>query len=114
MRSAYSLERGVRFPAHDRPIMGLRQAGSSKPPADAHQRGLRDARAEESGQPAQIKGEPPKSAIFVPLLVGDEVLGVISLQNLDREHAFDDRDVSLLTTLAASLSVALRTGTADR
>ena len=33
----------------------------------------------------------------------------ISLQNLDREHAFDDRDVSLLTTLAASLSVALRT-----
>ncbi len=48
--------------------------------------------------------------IFVPLLVGDEVLGVISLQNLDREHAFDDRDVALLTTLAASLSVALRTG----
>ena len=37
-------------------------------------------------------------------------MGVISLQNLDREHAFSDRDVSLLTTLAASLSVALRTG----
>ena len=45
----------------------------------------------------------------MPLLVGDEVLGTISLQNLDREHAFDERDVSLLTTLAASLSVALRT-----
>ena len=36
--------------------------------------------------------------------------GVISLQNLDREHAFSERDVSLLTTLAASLSVALRNG----
>ena len=38
------------------------------------------------------------------------MLGVISLQNLDREDAFDERDVSLLTTIAASLSVALRTG----
>ena len=42
-----------------------------------------------------------------PLLVGDEVRGVISLQNLDREDAFSDSDVELLTTLAASLSVAL-------
>ena len=32
---------------------------------------------------------------------------MISLQNLDREHAFSDGDVRLLTTLAASLSVAL-------
>ena len=32
---------------------------------------------------------------------------MISLQNLDREHAFTDGDVELLTTLAASLSVAL-------
>ena len=33
--------------------------------------------------------------------------GVISLQNLDRDGAFSDSDVELLTTLAASLSVAL-------
>ena len=39
-----------------------------------------------------------------------ETLGVISLQNLDREYAFGERDVSLLTTLAASLSVALENG----
>ena len=32
---------------------------------------------------------------------------MISLQNLDREHAFSDADVRLLTTLAGSLSVAL-------
>jgi signal transduction histidine kinase/DNA-binding response OmpR family regulator len=67
------------------------------------------ARAAELGQTAQIKGEPAKSAIFVPMLVGDQVEGVISLQNLDREHAFDESDISLLVTLAASLSVALRT-----
>ena len=32
---------------------------------------------------------------------------MISLQNLDREHAFSEADVRLLTTLAGSLSVAL-------
>ena len=32
---------------------------------------------------------------------------MISLQNLDREHAFSDADVRLLTTLAGSLTVAL-------
>src|SRR5207244_5508102 len=51
--------------------------------------------------------EPPKSAVFVPLVVGAQAKGVISLQNLDREHAFSDADVRLLTTLAGSLSVAL-------
>ena len=43
----------------------------------------------------------------MPLLVGDEVRGVISLQNVDREHAFSDSDVRLLQTLANSMSVAL-------
>src|SRR5205085_3029680 len=33
--------------------------------------------------------------------------GVISLPNIDREHAFDEADDRLLTTLAGSLSVAL-------
>ena len=33
--------------------------------------------------------------------------GVISLDNFDREHAFGDSDLRLLTTLAGSLSVAL-------
>ena len=59
------------------------------------------------GQPIVLVGEPPKSTVFVPLLVGDRGVGVISLQNLDREHAFSDDDVRLLTTLAGSLTVAL-------
>ncbi len=48
-----------------------------------------------------------KSALFVPLVVGGRATGVISLQNLDREHAFTDADQRLLATLAGSLSVAL-------
>ncbi len=109
MRSSFTLERGVRFPAHDRPIMGMRKRVlETGDPILINENWV--ARAAEAGQPAQIVGEIPKSAIFVPLSAGDEVLGVISLQNLDREHAFEERDVALLTTLAASLSVALRTG----
>ena len=38
---------------------------------------------------------------------GNEVKGVISLQNIDRENAFSDSDVRLLETLANSMSVAL-------
>jgi signal transduction histidine kinase len=50
---------------------------------------------------------PPKSVFFVPLKVGDEVRGCVTLQNLDRENAFSESDVSLLSTLANSMSVAL-------
>jgi GAF domain-containing protein/DNA-binding response OmpR family regulator len=52
-------------------------------------------------------GEVPKSMIVVPLNVGDQIKGIISLQNVDREHAFSDSDVRLLATLANSMSVAL-------
>jgi GAF domain-containing protein len=51
--------------------------------------------------------EMPKSAVWVPLIVGDVVKGHVSLQNVDRENAFLESDVRLLTTLANSMSVAL-------
>ena len=108
MRSSFTLERGVRFPAVDRPIMGVRRRVlETREPIVINEDWV--ARAAEVEQPAQILGEVPQSAMFVPLLAGENILGVISLQNLDREHAFSDRDVALLTTLAASLSVALET-----
>lgn len=48
-----------------------------------------------------------KSSVFVPLVVGDQARGMISLANMEREHAFSDSDVRLLQTLANSMSVAL-------
>jgi signal transduction histidine kinase/CheY-like chemotaxis protein/uncharacterized protein YigA (DUF484 family) len=55
-----------------------------------------------------LKGtEPPKSVIFAPMLVGPEVRGYLSIQNVDRYDAFDDADLRLLQTLASSMSVAL-------
>jgi GAF domain-containing protein len=55
----------------------------------------------------RLHGEEPKSFIGIPLVVGGVSRGAISLQNLDREHAFSESDVRLLETLASSMSVAL-------
>src|SRR5439155_15600568 len=46
------------------------------------------------------------SYIYVPILRGDSAHGVISVGKL-QAHAFSDSDVSLLTTLANAMSVAL-------
>ena len=43
------------------------------------------------GSPAIGSGEMAKSVLFVPLVVGGEATGRISLQNLDHEHAFTRR-----------------------
>ena len=63
--------------------------------------------AERYGNPYVLSGEPSKSMLYVPLIVGGRATGVISLQNIDREHAFGESDQQLLETLAGSLSVAL-------
>ncbi|HTP47404.1 MAG TPA: GAF domain-containing protein, partial [Casimicrobiaceae bacterium] len=51
--------------------------------------------------------EDEKAAVFVPLVVGEQARGLISLMDVEREHAFSDSDVRLLQTLANSMSVAL-------
>lgn len=62
--------------------------------------------AEAFGNPILI-GDMPKSQVYVPMIAGGEVTGIISLQDLDKEHAISQSDVNLLTTLANSMSVAL-------
>lgn len=54
-----------------------------------------------------LTGEWPKSALFMPLITGEKVTGVLSIQDLDREEAFTPSDVRLLQTLSNSMSVAL-------
>jgi len=48
-----------------------------------------------------------KSIVDVPIISGDRVLGIISLENYEREQAFGDSEVRLLGTVAASMGVAL-------
>ena len=48
-----------------------------------------------------------KAMASVPILGGDRVLGAILLENHERENAFGDAEVRLLSTVAASMGVAL-------
>ncbi|HLW13097.1 MAG TPA: GAF domain-containing protein [Casimicrobiaceae bacterium] len=47
------------------------------------------------------------SCIFVPVMVGDRLIAAISIESFERKHAFDDAQVHLLSTIAASMGVAL-------
>ncbi len=47
-----------------------------------------------------------QSYLGVPILVGDEVMGVVDIQSYE-QHAYDEGHVRLLSTITASLSVAL-------
>jgi GAF domain-containing protein/CheY-like chemotaxis protein/HPt (histidine-containing phosphotransfer) domain-containing protein len=103
----YTIERGVRFPDEPIGIIGARKRVLERREPLVVNEDAATTIAEFPDQPDAIQGEVPKSFVFVPLVVGDKATGVISLQNLDREHAFSEADVRLLTTLAGSLSVAL-------
>ena len=59
------------------------------------------------GQPTLPGTITPKSWLGVPMLVGGQVTGILSLQNVEQENAFEESDVRILQTLAASMSVAL-------
>lgn len=59
------------------------------------------------GQPTLPGTTTPKSWLGVPMLVGNQVTGILSLQNVERENSFDESDVHLLQTFAASMSIAL-------
>lgn len=49
---------------------------------------------------------PTQSYLGVPMLAGSDVMGVVSVQSY-QSNAYRDRDVRLLSTLAASMTVAL-------
>ena len=58
-------------------------------------------------QPYVIQASPPSRSSSCRSSPATRSTGAISLQNIDRDDAFSDGDVRLLTTLASSLSVAL-------
>ncbi|MBN1965568.1 MAG: GAF domain-containing protein, partial [Anaerolineae bacterium] len=60
-----------------------------------------------SGRAVQIGDErQPLSAIYVPLISGDRVVGVLNIQHYDAD-AFGERHLRLLSTLASQAAVAI-------
>jgi len=56
----------------------------------------------------QRVGIPAASYLGVPIPVGDEIVGVLSVQSTEHENRFNENDQRLLTTIASSVGVALR------
>jgi PAS domain S-box-containing protein len=101
----YLIERGERLQADPQPPRGFsKHVLETREPLLIAQD--LDAERQRYGG-GVLAGEPAKSVLFVPLVTGGKATGVVSLQNIDREHAFDEDDQRLLTTLAGSLTVAL-------
>jgi len=105
LHSRYYFEGGETLPAAPYPIFGFRKhvIENRQPMVINNDMGRW---MQEYDNPVNI-GLQPKSAIFVPMIAGDEAMGVISLQNNDLENVFSDADLRLLTTLANSMTVAL-------
>jgi len=102
----YSVEKGERQTVEPRPLnWNSRLLIESRKPLDIQANYVEESK--KHGGTGVTTGQPPKSAVFVPMMVGDVVKGSISLQNVDREHAFTDSDLRLLTTITNSMSVAL-------
>ena len=105
MHFPYVLERGERLHVEPAPPGGFtRHVLETREPLLITEN--LDSESERYGAVISA-GEAPKSVLFVPLVVGGKAMGAISLQNVDREHAFTESDEQLLETLAGSLSVAL-------
>lgn len=102
----YVIEKNERLYSEPRPLIWAnKQLILSKEPLLINKDYLQTAK--KYGGTGVSKGQPPKSALFVPMIVGDVVKGSVSLQNIDRENAFNESDLRLLTTLTNSMSVAL-------
>jgi GAF domain-containing protein/nitrogen-specific signal transduction histidine kinase len=63
-------------------------------------------RLEEMG--IEVIGTEAYSWLGVPMLAGDRALGVICVQNHEKERAYDQDHLSLLSTIAAQAAVAVR------
>ncbi len=53
-------------------------------------------------------GKEARSYLGVPILVGDQAIGVISIQSSTDERRFDETDEKLLSTLAANVGTAIQ------
>jgi sigma-B regulation protein RsbU (phosphoserine phosphatase) len=103
----YAIERGTRVYAPGRvPVGGFRaKVVETRQPVLVNRNVAEEAA--RHGQPTLPGTVTPKSWLGVPMLVGDRVIGILSLQNVDQEDAFKESDVRLLQTVASSMSVAL-------
>ena len=67
-----------------------------------------DAKRRARALGAVVEGDMALSWLGVPLLIGNEIIGVIVVQDWQTEGRFSDDDSALLTTLASQVATALQ------
>ncbi len=60
-------------------------------------------------QPRYISPDPPRSALFIPLISGEQTIGVLAAQSLQPQR-FTDQDLRRLTILANQAAAAIANG----
>ena len=68
----------------------------------------KDAAQKAAELGARIIGEPAKSWLGVPLIVGGQLIGALILQDQDQEERFSQDDLNLLMTLAPQIATTIR------
>ena len=58
-------------------------------------------------KPVYVSDTPPRSALFVPLLAGDAVIGTLSIQSF-RPYAYGQSDLRVLSAMANQAAVAMQ------
>ncbi len=66
-----------------------------------------DVSKEKLYRPVNIFPVPTRSEMAVPLIFGEEVLGVLDIQS-DKSDAFDENDKSLIESLSVSIAITIR------
>jgi GAF domain-containing protein len=67
----------------------------------------KDVETQAQAMGAIVLGQAPKSWLGVPLLVGEEPIGALVVQDLEREDRFSEDDRRLLTSLGAQIAVSI-------
>lgn len=67
-----------------------------------------DAERRLSELGAKVIGDPARSFLGVPIFVGDEVVGVMAVQDTEREGQFSNDQARLLSTIAPSVGIAIQ------
>ena len=68
---------------------------------------LHDTESEPLPPEIIIQDEMPRSVLMMPLLVKDEIVGVITVQSYE-PHSYTQDDIDLLETIAGTIAVAVR------
>ena len=104
----YGYEHGQRLPSRD--PMPLAQRPSFRRMVETRRPVVLNSVAEMQAAGTQVVPgtDMAQSAVFVPIVHSDRVIGNLQLENHEREHAYGDAEVRLLQTVAASMGVALQ------